>query len=125
MFEKIVEIGILFDFYGKLLSKKQYLCIEQYYIHDLSLAEIGENINISRQGVYDNIKRAEEKLYGYEEKLRLIYRFKNNNKNINEILKIVDEIISYNDNDYIDCVKKAKIIKRLAEGILDNNQEVK
>ena len=52
MVEKIVEIGILFDFYGKLLSKSQYQIIEFYYIHDLSLGEIAEELGISRQGVY-------------------------------------------------------------------------
>ena len=44
MIEKLVQVGILFDFYGNLLTKKQYLAIDLYYINDLSLAEIGERI---------------------------------------------------------------------------------
>ncbi|CCQ97462.1 conserved hypothetical protein [[Clostridium] ultunense Esp] len=47
MFERIVEVGILFDFYGKLLSERQFTAIELYYVHDLSLAEIGEELGIS------------------------------------------------------------------------------
>lgn len=54
---KIVEIGMLFDFYGKLLSEKQYQVVELYYIHDLSLTEIGEELSITRQGVFDTLKR--------------------------------------------------------------------
>src|SRR5690554_6935735 len=85
--EKLVEVGILFDFYGKLLSKKQFLAIELYYIHDLSLAEIGNELGITRQGVYDILKRAEEKLYKYEKKLGLVEKFFSSH---NDIKKIID-----------------------------------
>jgi len=53
MVEKLVEVGILFDFYGKLLSEKQYMAIELYYNHDLSLTEIGDELGITKQGVSD------------------------------------------------------------------------
>ena len=78
MVEKVVEVGILFDFYGKLLSSRQLGVIELFYIHDLSLAEIGEELDITRQAVYDTLKRAERKLYNYEKNLNLVNDFKKN-----------------------------------------------
>lgn len=92
MVEKLVEIGILFDFYGKLLTDRQYTAVELYYIHDLSLAEIGEELKISRQGVFDTLKRAEENLYEYENKLGLVKKFKDNKDTIIKIAEIILEI---------------------------------
>ena len=92
MVKKLVEIGILFDFYGKLLSERQYTSIELYYIHDLSLTEIGEELNISRQGVYDTLKRAEQKLYEYESTLGLVNKFNYKIREIDKIIKIAKEI---------------------------------
>lgn len=82
MLEKVVEIGMLFDFYGKLLTDKQQEAMELYYFQDLSLAEIAEKLGISRQGVYDHLHRAEEILRNYENKLVLVNRY----------LKLKDEI---------------------------------
>lgn len=111
MFEKIVEIGLLFDFYGKLLSNKQYTAIELYYIHDLSLSEIGEQMNISRQGVHDLIKRGEIKLYKYEETLELVDKFSYNKNRLKEILAYINKIEEENTGfergqEHIDSIKK-------------------
>ncbi len=92
MVKKLVEIGILFDFYGKLLSESQYDIVELYYIHDLSLTEIGEELGISRQAVYDTLKRAEHKLYEYEDILGLVSKFNSSNRDIKKIANIIDEI---------------------------------
>ncbi len=125
MFEKIVEVGILFDFYGKLLSNKQYNIVELYYLHDLSLSEIGEQLQISRQGVYDILKRAEKSLYTYEEKLRLVKKFNDNNKKIEEILKYTNDIIrECEKNDLKNISDNIVEIKKMALQILKNNQEV-
>ncbi|NLY67626.1 MAG: DNA-binding protein [Tissierellia bacterium] len=124
MVDKLVEIGILFDFYGKLLSKKQYSVVELYYLHDLSLAEIGEELDISRQGVYDILKRAEENLYQYEERLNLVKKFYKNEKTLEEIYKLAQDIeeetrkidnreLQGKVNDLIDKIRK----------IIDINQE--
>lgn len=122
MFKKIVEVGILFDFYGKLLSENQYTVVELYYIHDLSLSEIGEEIGITRQGVYDTLKRAENNLYDYEENLGLVERFKNVSNEVNSILKYVKLIVEEGknlDNDKV--INNAIAIKTVAEKIIDNN----
>ncbi len=125
MVDKLVEIGILFDFYGKLLSDSQYGIIELYYIHDLSLAEIGEELGISRQAVYDTLKRAEHKLYEYEDILGLVNKFKFNKKEISKIAIIIDEIEKESkniDNDKI--IKKAKELKEIIRRLIDDSQEV-
>ena len=73
---KNMEIPLLYDFYGDMLTDKQRDMIEQYYQHDLSLSEIAENAGISRQGVRDSIKRAEIQLFDMEERLGLAARMK-------------------------------------------------
>lgn len=92
MVEKLVKVGILFDFYGKLLSERQYTAIELYYIHDLSLTEIGEELGISRQSVYDTLKRAEENLYEYEKILGLVKKFNYSREEIDKLYRLTDEI---------------------------------
>ncbi len=75
MLEKMVEIGFLFDFYGKLLTDKQQETMTLYYYDDLSLGEIAERLAISRQGVYDHLQRGEELLRDYEKKLQLVKKY--------------------------------------------------
>ena len=70
--EKKVEISILLDIYANLLTSKQYDFLNDYYNNDLSLSEIAENENITRQAVRDNLKKGENKLFEYEEKLGLM-----------------------------------------------------
>ena len=71
MFEKNLEIGFLLDFYGEVLSERKRTVLDFYYNDDLSLAEIAVEIGISRQGVRELIKKAEEELFFLEEKLHL------------------------------------------------------
>ena len=75
MFEKDLSIGFLLDFYGDVLSERKRTVLDYYYNDDLSLAEVAQEIGISRQGVRDLIKKAEEELRFYEEKLGLAARF--------------------------------------------------
>ena len=125
MVGKLVEIGILFDFYGKLLSKRQYTSIELYYIHDLSLTEIGEELNISRQSVYDTLKRAEQKLYQYEDTLGLIDKFNYKDKEIDKIIKIVGEIEKESQSiNNSRILKKSKELVGIVNKIKDSSQEV-
>ncbi|NMB27345.1 MAG: DNA-binding protein [Tissierellia bacterium] len=125
MVKKLVEIGILFDFYGKLLSERQYTSIELYYIHDLSLTEIGEELNISRQGVYDTLKRAEQKLYEYEDTLGLINKFNYKIREIDKIDKITKEIEKESQNiNNQKILEKSKALREIVEKIKDSGQEV-
>ena len=66
--------SMLLDFYGQLLTDKQRECFDLHYNEDLSLSEIAEQAGISRQGVWDNIRRAESALRGIEEKTGLLRR---------------------------------------------------
>ncbi len=96
--EKNIEIGLLYEFYNKLLTQKQSYIINSYYNDDLSLSEIADDIEISRQGVRKQLKDAENALYNYEEKINLVSNFlKNKNiiKNINNNLDKLNE--KYND----------------------------
>ena len=128
MVEKVVEVGILFDFYGKLLSSRQLGVIELFYIHDLSLAEIGEELDITRQAVYDTLKRAERKLYKYEENLNLVNDFKKNTLAVKSIIEISNEIlINLKDEEEIkskDMIFKIKEIENTGRKILKNSREV-
>ena len=84
--EEKVKISMLCQFYGKLLTQKQCEFINDYYNNDLSLSEIAENNNITRQAVRDIIKKGEKKLFEYEEKLQFMKRTLNQEKKIEKAL---------------------------------------
>jgi predicted DNA-binding protein YlxM (UPF0122 family) len=63
-----VQMLLLFDYYGELLTERQKMCFDLKYNQDLSLAEIAQELGVSRQGVFDNITRAEAHLMKMEEK---------------------------------------------------------
>ena len=84
--EKKVEISMLWQIYGKLLTEKQYEYIDYYYNNDLSLSEIAENEKITRQGVRDIIKKGEKKLFEYEEKLLFMKKTINQEQKIQQVL---------------------------------------
>ena len=84
--EKKVEISMLWQIYGKLLTEKQYEYIDYYYNNDLSLSEIAENENITRQAVRDIIKKGEKKLFEYEEKLLFMKKTINQEQKIQQVL---------------------------------------
>ncbi len=89
--EKMVEIGLLFEQYKELLTDKQKEIVSLYYEEDYSLGEISENLNVSRQGIYDTLKRSEKILKDYDNKLNLLYRFQEQEKFVKNIVdKIVD-----------------------------------
>ncbi len=92
MFEKLIKISILFDYYGKLLNEKQASVIDFYYNQDFSLGEISEILKISRQGVYDILKRAENKLFEYENNLGLVEKFNDYSNYAKKIIEITNGI---------------------------------
>ena len=84
--EKKVEISMLWQIYGKLLTEKQYEYINYYYNNDLSLSEIAENDSITRQAVRDIIKKGERKLFEFEEKLLFMKKTIDQEKKIQKAL---------------------------------------
>ena len=90
--DKKVEISMLCQTYGKLLTEKQFDYINDYYNNDLSLAEIAENYGITRQAARDNIKKGENKLFEYEEKLQIMKIALNTEKKIEKILSQITTI---------------------------------
>ena len=93
---KNLEITVLLDFYGDMLTAKQRDFLELYYNEDLSLAEIAANVGITRQGVRDAIKRAECQLTEMEERLKLAARFKEVQKGLEEIMDCATRISAEN-----------------------------
>jgi len=98
--DNTVKISMLLQLYEKLLTEKQRELLEDYYNNDLSLSEIAENQGITRQAVRDNLKKGENNLFEYEEKLELMKKFEMQKKeleliidNINDIEKISNEEI--------------------------------
>ena len=88
--EKIFEQGLLYDFYGELLTEHQRRIYEEAVYNDMSLSEIAEEEGISRQGVHDLIKRCDKILCGYEEKLHLAARFAEAKRTGGEALKLTE-----------------------------------
>ena len=90
--EKNVRVALLYDFYGDILTAKQSDAIELYYNEDLSLSEISRHLNITRQGVLDNIKRGEAALVKMENKLGLLEKFDGIHSKLGEIDEIIRQI---------------------------------
>jgi predicted DNA-binding protein YlxM (UPF0122 family) len=106
MLEKKFIFSILYDYYGDLLKDNQANIIDLYYNQDLSLSEIAEDMNISRQGVFDALKRAEKSLIDYEEKIKLHEKYDKYSKAAETIVKLVTSI---DDEKYKDTVEQIKI----------------
>ncbi|MCR4840353.1 MAG: DNA-binding protein [Lachnospiraceae bacterium] len=105
---EVFELSMLYDFYGELLSDSSKKFFEGYVLDDMTLAEMSEETGISRQGIYDNIKRTIDKLHSYEDKLHLVKKYgqvadhvskikelaasmeSDNNKAVGEIIKLSD-----------------------------------
>ncbi|MDK2919298.1 MAG: uncharacterized protein PWQ37_2031 [Candidatus Petromonas sp.] len=124
MIEKKIRLGNLYAFYGNLLTEKQKEILKLYCIHDLSLGEISENLNISRQAVYDTLKRAENTLEDYEEKLNLLSKFSNTRYKINELLDLINKFVNNIDtmNFNKNCIiSEVNEIKKTAMEILDES----
>ena len=102
--EEKVKISMLLEIYGKLLTEKQSQMLEDYYNHDLSLSEIAENQDITRQAVRDNIKKGENKLFELEEKLSIMKRTLEQEKQIQEILTELSKITDYSSDKKIEKV---------------------
>ena len=99
--EKIFEQTLLYDFYGELLTPHQQSIYEDAVYNDMSLGEIAQERGISRQGVHDLIKRCDNILESYEEKLLLLSKFLEAKKKVNEIHQLANEVMITKDFDAI------------------------
>ncbi len=103
-----LEMTLLFDYYGELLTERQRSCLDLRYNQDLSLSEIAQELGVSRQGVYDNLSRAEALLRNMEEKTGCVHRALAARKAIQEILTAAQQLQTYPD----------ETVSALASGIL-------
>lgn len=109
--DNIVELSLLYDFYGALLKEHKREIFEDYILNDYSLSEIATEKGMTRQGVYDIIKRSSKELRLYEEKLSLVHKFQKTKEMVNQIQSLARGIDGYNEN-----IKK---IQHISTKILD------
>ncbi len=110
---EILEQTLLYDFYGELLTNHQKEIYEQFISEDLSLGEIAREAGISRQGVHDLIKRCDQTLRGYEEKLHLVEKFVTIREKVDEINDLMK------DGEPQDVKAFVKEIRRISGEILE------
>ncbi|NLT63594.1 MAG: DNA-binding protein [Clostridiales bacterium] len=97
---------MLLDFYGDLLTPKQRSCFNMHYNEDLSLSEIAEHMEISRQGVRDLIVRAEATLVGTEKKIGLVKRFSEQKLVLDKMQDELNELRHLTDGKANELVEK-------------------
>ena len=105
--EKIVQQGLLYDFYGELLTEHQRRIYEDVVMNDLSLSEIAQEQGISRQGVHDLIRRCDRILAGYEEKLHLVEKFASTKRLAAEIQTALDDYEVRKDPELLSRARRA------------------
>lgn len=94
-FEQRMRLVRLYDIYGGLLTDRQQKCMEMHFYNDLSLSEIADEYSVSRQAIYDLLRRAEQLLEKYENRLKLFAR----NQENNELILHAEELLSDYIND--------------------------
>ena len=109
-----LEMTLLFDYYGDLLTERQRMCFDLRHNQDLSLAEIAEELNVSRQGVHDNLSRAEALLRNMEEKTGCVRRDLAYRKVMAAITGAARALTDSKDSE----------VSRLAQSILDAAKEL-
>ena len=97
--DKILRKSLLYDFYGELLTELQKNIYEDIIMNDLSYSEVAREEGISRQGVYDLVKRCDKILEEYEEKLHLVEKFQNAKRMVSDIKSLTKEVLDNNQED--------------------------
>lgn len=112
MLEKFLRMSALLDFYGALLTEKQRRCLELHFLEDLSLSEIADRFEVSRQAVYDLIHRSSQVLEEYEAKLKLVERHAAERGVLERILQSTEEFAAAHHLQ--DCPELKRILRELA-----------
>ena len=100
------ELILLYDYYGELLTERQRECFELRYYQDLSLGEIGQELSISRQGVFDNLSRTEALLNKMEEKTGCVRRDRACRKAAREVSSLANKLTAYDDPQIRDLAQQ-------------------
>lgn len=118
MVKNIIEMSLLYDFYGELLTDRQKNVMQYYYGDDLSLAEIAAEAGTSRQAVYDTVRKAERSLREHEEKLGLVSRFMKTGSELASASGMLDGILEEYRDDSGLCERIAAV-----KDIIDSIEE--
>ena len=97
-----LQMTLLFDYYGDLLTERQRMCFDMRYNQDLSLGEIAQELQVSRQGVYDNLSRAEALLRNMEEKTGCVRRSLQCRKAAQTITEAAQALLKLEDQQVTD-----------------------
>lgn len=116
--EQFLYLSTLFDLYGALLTEKQQECLRLHLFEDFSLSEIGEELGISRQAVYDNIHRSEKAMESYEKKLGLAARYHEERQELAKIYESIKDLRQAGNESAVEA-----ILDRL-EPFIGRSQEV-
>ncbi|HIT05153.1 MAG TPA: YlxM family DNA-binding protein [Candidatus Scybalocola faecipullorum] len=117
--EKILEQSLLFDFYGELLTPHQKSIYEDFVQNDLTLGEIAGERGISRQGVYDIVRRCNRQLEGYEQKLHLVDRFMKAKSKIEKIHSMAGQLLETPEGDLRGCREGILRIEALCDELIE------
>lgn len=115
MVKNMGEISMLYDFYGELLTKRQKDVLQYYYGDDYTLGEIAESAGISRQAVYDTVRKAEKSLRSYESRLGLVERFRRTEEETGRASVMLDEMISNTDDAAL--AEKLTAVRKIIDGL--------
>lgn len=113
---KRIEIGLLLDYYGSLLSDTQYSLAEMYYNQDLSLSEISEIRGITRQGIHDSVKRTEALLLEFEDKLKMRHTYE-------KIRSLACDILNMLSDLRVEDCEKLSQIRNLVNEIIKGSED--
>ena len=118
--KKDIKVSQLLDIYGKVLKQNNFDALDYYYNQDLSLSEISEILQITRQGIWDLIKRSETCLFDLESKLGFLNKYNRLKYDLNQIKKSSEKIVRLNPQNYMDDIKtEALKIKNISESLMD------
>ncbi len=116
--EKIVRQALLYDFYGELLTEHQKSVYSDIVLNDLSYSEVARDEGISRQGVFDLVKRCDKILEDYESKLKLVEKFMETKERVSRIHELATDLKSMTDRDQL--TEKINEIEEISRAIYES-----